>query len=142
MTSLSTFSKKHIFFAVVLIIGLFFAILPQNSFASGGGKKDTQTNLLALKTFIVNLSVPGRYLKADIELELDDPKKLEEITKEIPRLRDAIIRLIAKKTAEELLTSEGKDNLTDEILNVSNITLGRSGRPPVVGVYFTEFVIQ
>ena len=142
MTAHNTFSKKHVFSTIILIIGLFFAILTQDSFASGGGKSDAGSNLLPLKTFTVNLSVPGRYLKVDIELELDDPKKVETITKDIPRLRDAIIRLLSRKTAEELLTGEGKDALSDEIIHVANITLGHGGKPPVIGVYFTEFIVQ
>ena len=142
MATHNIFPKKYIFPAIVIIIGLFFAILPQDSFAAGGGKKNTGSNLLPLKTFTVNLSVPGKYLKVDMELELDDPKKVEAIEKDIPRLRDAIIRLLSRKTAEDLLTGEGKDTLTDEIIHVSNITLGHGGKPPVIGVYFTEFIVQ
>ena len=142
MTPFNNLSRKHIFFTAILIIGLFFAIPPQHSFAASGGKGDSLSNLLALKTFIVNLSVPGRYLKVDMELEFIDSKKVEETTKDIPRLRDAIIRLLARKTADDLLTSEGKDVLTDEIINVANITLNAGGKPPVIGVYFTEFIVQ
>jgi len=134
--------KKYVFQTLILIIGLFFAILPQDSFAASGSKNEVGSNLLPLKTFTVNLSVPGRYLKVDMELELDDPKKVEMVAKELPRLRDAVIRLLSRKTAEELLTGEGKDTLSDEIIHVSNITLGHGGKPPVIAVYFTEFIVQ
>ena len=142
MTTNNILPKKYIFPAIILIIGLFFAILPQDSFAASGGKKEGGSNLLPLNTFTVNLTVPGRYLKVDMVLEVDDPKKVETISRELPRLRDAVIRLLSRKTAEELLTGEGKDTLSDEIIHVSNITLGHGGKPPVIGVYFTEFIVQ
>ncbi|MDR2338263.1 MAG: flagellar basal body-associated FliL family protein [Deltaproteobacteria bacterium] len=129
---------KNYFLVSSLIFGLLFAIQSEQSFASGSGSKEL-TNLLSLKTFVVNLQVANRFLKVDMQLEFEDAHKIEKVNKEIPRLRDAIIRILTNKTANELLTVEGKDILREDIIKVSNITLGGE---EVIDVYFTDFVIQ
>ncbi len=59
----------------------------------------------------------------------------------MPMLRDAILRVLASKKAEKLLTVEGKDSLKDEIVEVANVALGYE-EPLIVNVYFQEFLIQ
>jgi flagellar FliL protein len=138
MSIFSVSYTKNYFLFCSLIFGLLFAIHSEQSFASGGGAKDP-TNLLPMKTFVVNLQVANRFLKVDMQLEFEDQTKVEKAHKEVPRLRDAIIRILTNKTANELLTVEGKDTLREDIIKVSNITLGSE---TVIDVYFTDFVVQ
>jgi flagellar basal body-associated protein FliL len=138
MKTFCVFPFKNYFLASSLIFGLLFAICTEQTFASGGGEKEL-TNLMPLKTFVVNLQVATRFLKVDMQLEFEDPHKIAKSEKEIPRLRDAIIRILANKTANELLTVEGKDILRKEIIKVTNIALGDDF---VIDVYFTDFIVQ
>ena len=57
------------------------------------------------------------------------------------QIKDAIIRVLSSKKADELLTAEGKERLKDELIEGVNEAVGLE-EPPVVGVYFTEFIIQ
>lgn len=57
------------------------------------------------------------------------------------QIKDAIIRVLSSKKADDLLTTEGKDRLKDELIEGVNEAIGLE-EPPVVGVYFTEFIIQ
>jgi len=57
------------------------------------------------------------------------------------QMRDAIIRVLSSKKAEELLTTEGKERLKEELMEALNEAMGLE-EPPVTGVYFSEFIIQ
>lgn len=94
-----------------------------------------------LDTFIVNL-VGGRgknYLKAKIELELDDEKTVAIVDKRLPQLRDAILTMLSSKAHEDINTLEGKFQLRAEIISTLNQYIHK-GR--VKNVYFTDFIVQ
>ena len=63
------------------------------------------------------------------------------ITKNMNKFRDVIINILSSKRAPELLTAEGKLRLKEEIVDGLNQALALE-QPPVVGVLFTEFIIQ
>lgn len=139
---------------VLLIVGAVVAIL------SGGGNEQTDNNapyakekprksmdsmqvgpMFPLDSFTVNLlSDSGRrYLKVQINLELDDEEVAAELESKTAVVRDTVIRLLSSKTLEEISTAKGKDNLKEQIVNQLNLRL-RDGN--VKNVYFTEFVVQ
>ena len=63
------------------------------------------------------------------------------ITKKENKLRDEIIRILSSKRSDELLTSDGKARLKEELLDGINEALALE-EPPVTSVLFTEFIIQ
>jgi len=115
--------------------------------------------LLPLGTKVVNLADPGgyRYLKVGIVLEFEpeDPKALaslkgearikkeEEIVKALRSrsavYEDFITTILSSKTFEEVFSSQGKEHVKQQIREQINTYLGRE---EVLGVYFTDFVIQ
>ena len=103
------------------------------------GHGEVEANLFPLETFIVNLQVKGSFLKVDIQLEFAAAEEMKSAEKEVPRLRDTIIQILSSKTASEILTSDGKEKLKDELRQSIN---GLLGEEKVVEVYFTEFIIQ
>ena len=108
--------------------------------AEGEGKEGgAESGLFPLETFIVNLQIKGSFLKADIQLEFTSAAEVKKVEKDVPRLRDAIIQVLSSKTASEILTSEGKEKLKDEIRASVNSMIGEE---KVLEVYFTEFIIQ
>lgn len=58
-----------------------------------------------------------------------------------PMIKDAIIRVLSAKTADEVLTSAGKETLKDELIEAINEAIEMDDNP-VVGIYFTEFIVQ
>jgi flagellar FliL protein len=115
--------------------------------------------LLPTRERIVNLADPGamRYLKAAIVLELIDPsgklavpksgeeykKKQEELAKELKGpltlIDDQITVILSAKTVAELMSPEGKQRLRDELRERLQRLLPEYR---LVGVYFTDFIIQ
>ncbi len=119
--------------------------------AEGGSKEnprvERQSNLprssgqvLPLPPFVVNLSDPTgkRYLKLGMEVEVNqDVSAL--IKSQSPKIRDAVIVLLAGKTFADISSAEGKILLKAEVASRLNQILGGSY---VVRVYFTEFVVE
>jgi flagellar FliL protein len=95
----------------------------------------------ALEPFVVNVIDPSgtKYLKVSIQLELSDAKYTEKAKNKTPQLRDAIITLLTNKTSDELITSEGKLLLKDEIKQRCEQILGEG---TVKNVFLTDFVMQ
>lgn len=70
-----------------------------------------------LEPFVVNLAdrETERFAQIGINLQLDDPHMTEEMKAYMPAIRNAVLLILSHKTAEELLTVEGKQKLAEEI---------------------------
>ena len=97
--------------------------------------------MVKIEEFIVNIiSEDGRhYVKAALTIELYKEEALEETTKRMPQIRDAILLLVGNKTFEELHDLQGKKQLKAELVSKINSFL-RTGK--VKAIYFTDFVVQ
>lgn len=94
-----------------------------------------------LETIIVNLLDPSgkRYLKIQIQLELDNETLKVEIDKRMPQFKDAIISLLSSKTIPDINSVEGKMQLRAELAALFNQHL-KSGK--ITNVFFMDFIIQ
>ena len=118
---------------------------------------------LKLEPFIVNLSESSSFLKVTLLLEYNPAafipegehgahggggaKKVEGpitppafVARE-PMVRDAIIKVLSSKKAQEVLMVEGKIKLKEDLIESINESLAIS-EPAVINIYFTEFIIQ
>jgi flagellar protein FliL len=104
--------------------------------------KGAQPIYIRLETFTVNLADQESYLQTDIQLMVANAKVGEKMNARIPEVRDAMIRLLTSKTAEELSTPEGKDKLAIEIQTQINSVLSFKKKSGVSKVLFGAFIIQ
>jgi flagellar FliL protein len=135
-------------------------------------EKVHQYQTTELPSIIVNLSDPASFLKVSMLVEYDPEilfhsahggkeeaggggggggheAKPEGPSKGLPGplgkregiVKDSIIRVISSRHAEDLLTTEGKEKLKEDLIDAVNEASGLE-EPVVVGVYFTEFIIQ
>jgi flagellar protein FliL len=137
-------------------IGAFFAIPYYKTVkASAQGKgeaavsgKESKSSrppvkgVLALDPFLVNLADTEeiRFLKTTFQLGLEED--LGEEGKDpsaVAAIRDSIITLLSSKTADQILTPQGKDKLREEIRERVNAV---SPQIKVVEVYIVDFVVQ
>lgn len=95
--------------------------------------------ILPLDPIIVNLQVKGSFLKVTMHLQFNEILQQEETEKKMPIIRNAVIRLLSAKAAADILTPDGKEQLSDEIVQAVNEGLGTE---EISGVYFTEFIVQ
>lgn len=105
--------------------------------------------------FTINFNVNGRqrYLQAAITLLHRDPALNELLKLHMPAIRNGLVMLFSSKSFDELQTSEGKETLKFEALEIINNQLRKEqealaarGESPsasrVEEVLFTNFVMQ
>ena len=148
---------------LILIIGAVVAFLmmgneepaaangaPTQQEASAAPEEDTEPSnpsltevglMYPLDGFTVNLlSESGkRYLKVEMNLELEGEELSPELDTKKPVFRDVIIRILSSKSLEEISTIKGKEKLKEQIVSDLNMRL-KDGK--VKNVYFTDFVVQ
>lgn len=97
--------------------------------------------MVNIEQFIVNIisEDTAHYVKASLTLELTNEQVLEEATKRMPQIRDAVLLLIGNKTFEELQDLQGKKQVKSELKNRINTFL-KTGK--VKSIYMTDFVVQ
>lgn len=97
--------------------------------------------MVEIKEFVVNIigEDATHYVKASLSLEMDKDAALEEVSKRMPQIRDAILLLISNKTFAELQDIQGKNQIKAELKSKINSFL-KTGS--VNNVYLTDFVVQ
>lgn len=110
----------------------------------GGGEGGSLTEvgiMFPLDLFTVNLlSESGRrYLKVEMNLELEGEELALELESKKPVLRDIIIRILSSKSLEEISTAKGKETLKEQIVTELNTRI-KDGK--IKNVYFVDFVVQ
>lgn len=110
--------------------------------------KPVVSEVIHLESFTVNLADPeeSRYLRLTIHLGLAHPKHEEEEEDEeaeplfpTARIRDTVLGVLTEWESDELLESEGKVKLKEQL------TVALQKRLPELGVkevYFTDFLVQ
>ncbi len=96
--------------------------------------------VLPLPPITVNISDPSgrRYLKLGMEVEVNADVSAA-LQANSPRIRDAIIMLLAGKTFSDISSPDGKVLLKADVAARLNQILGAQR---VIRVYFTDFVVE
>jgi flagellar basal body-associated protein FliL len=123
--------------------GIFFWLHPGGlggTSARGTGER-VEKSTLPLETFVVNLEGGGQraYLRVGITLGLSRPLPRSQEGVAVPLVRDAILSVLASAKADQLLTTEGKEQLKADLLR--SIT-ERAPQLGVESIFFTEFLVQ
>ena len=85
-----------------------------------------------LEPFIVNLAdrETERFAQIGINLQVDDAKVGDQMKLYMPAIRNAILLILSRKSAEDLLTAEGKVQLA----SVGNTPLTKFLHPEIITV--------
>lgn len=153
--------KKIILMAVIAVVLLgsaggaatyFLTKKPANSKdVKKPAEKAAPPVFLALENFIVNLQTDNgdKYLQTGITLQVRNEEQLNYYKANMPQLRSRILLLLSNKSAEDLLTNEGKLKLEEELIKQIQLPYNNDEPTPkeseerrILGVYFTSFMIQ
>jgi flagellar FliL protein len=132
--------------------------------ADAHGDKKAPPVYLPMDNMVVNLADPGgeRVAQVGITLEVTDAHAADSVKAYMPTIRSAVLMLLSRKTAEEMLSPEGKQKLIEEILVETSVPFGgghkapaeqepatnkKAKKPPaaqypVVGVLFSSLIVQ
>ncbi len=100
---------------------------------------------LPLEVFTVNLQAENgdQFLQTTLTLQVADAAQAELIKLYLPHVRNRLLLLLSGKKAAEILTVEGKNNLSNEILDIFKQPITAQGPTiKVSSVLFTSFVVQ
>jgi flagellar FliL protein len=120
--------------------------------------------------FVVNLSDAelDRYAQVAVVLEVDDSPTESQLKAAMPAVRNAILLLLSARSAAELLSLEGKEQLAIDIAVAAHAVLSREMPPrpdfraagtngeagqarrsfddvdtgPIAAVHFSQFIVQ
>lgn len=81
-------------------------------------KSDHPPTFVPLDPFTVNLADKDvdRFAQIGVTLQVDDPKFADQIKAYMPAIRSNVLMVLAHKTAAELLSREGKEQLAKDIM--------------------------
>lgn len=94
---------------------------------------------------VVNLAAATRskYLRADIQLYIENKEDADLVKEHMPRIRDRLISLLAGRDGSTLMTADARDALRAELLTALRETMvAQTGHAAISGLYFTGFIIQ
>lgn len=102
---------------------------------------------MPIDNMVVNLADPGgnRFAQIGITLQLDTAATGEIIKKYMPAVRNGVLMVISRRTAEELLTGTGKEQLAQDLLTLIRDTTdlhGSKKSEPIEAVLFSSFIVQ
>jgi flagellar FliL protein len=104
--------------------------------------KKTVPIFLNLEPFVVNLAGSENYLQVGVVYALESNEIAEAIKTHMPAVRSRVLLRLSSKTVAELSSLEGKQKLTEEILDDARQSLDEAQRKSVVTMHFSAFVIQ
>lgn len=127
-------------------------------------KSDQPPTFVPLDSFTVNLADKDvdRFAQIGVTLQVEDPKFADQVKAYMPAIRSNVLMVLSHKTAGELLTREGKDQLAREIMReavrpmgieLDADDVGAASAPkktkkkppvesPVTKVLFSNFIVQ
>ena len=94
--------------------------------------------IFPLETFVVNLQ-GGRFIRCQMQFEFQTREVQRRFYAKLVPVRDAIISLLTKRQADDVVSEKGKSTLKGEIREMVNEILHRED---VKTIYFTQFVVQ
>ncbi len=114
---------------------------------------------LPLDNMVVNLADTGgsRYIQVGLTLQLQDAHTGEAVKAFMPSIRSRILLILSKRTAEDVLSAEGKGKLSADIIAAVSEVMGypvpeagedspkkkkRAPASPVQAVLFSSFIVQ
>ncbi|MBI3581823.1 MAG: flagellar basal body-associated FliL family protein [Nitrospinae bacterium] len=105
------------------------------------GKKEGLSNIVPVDPIIVNLIGDDgrRLMKLTMQLAMATTAGATEAQGKMPQIKDSVITLLSSRTAEELLTPDGKSRLKEQVMTRVNSLLTGGA---VKNVFFVEFIIQ
>jgi flagellar FliL protein len=101
---------------------------------------------MTLEPFTVNLASDDgsqQFLQVGMTLQVADQAQSDLIKLYLPQVRSRVLMLLSSKKAAQILTIDGKKQLSTDVAEQIKDTFdGKSSKADVSDVFFTSFVIQ
>jgi len=129
----------------ILLLGLLWALLSPCALA-GDDEKAAGPVLEYLEMtpkFTVNLNERKKYLLVNVQLLVEDQANIDKIKKHMPALRHELIMLFSGHSADDLKTTEQREELRKQALDRIRMVLDKyANSDGFRDVFFTEFLVH
>lgn len=97
--------------------------------------------IIELQPFVVNLAdrEDSRYLRMSVSIGVGETKEEKPDPILLTRVRNAMLAVLTTKTADEILTPQGKSILRKELLKAARAAIEE---PHIEALYITDFIVQ
>lgn len=114
---------------------------------SGGGGDKGASPFYQMDQVVVNLAPPdvNHYVQINLSIETSDPATVQKLKDYNVILRSRVILIVSSKTMEQVRNLDGRQKLTDELLEMARLTIPANPKDPTNGVsdvHITGFMIQ
>lgn len=133
MNLLSTVRRSWVALLLSLPLLLLPAVVSANDHGGGGAPEPM--------VFTVNLGAEN-YLQFGLVFESAQPEAMHLVGLFKPKIQHQIILLMAEKKVETLRTLEGKKEMIEEIVRLTNRIIGEDEKSGIHDVLFSRFLIQ
>jgi flagellar protein FliL len=96
-----------------------------------------------LDMITVNLKDPEKFLQIKLTFQLHSADAVEPLKEMMPILRNAVIPVLGAQEPAELMTTEGKEKLSTQVVEAANKALASTEIPDAIdSVLITHMIIQ
>lgn len=133
--------------ALILVSGgggaaWYFGMRDKNTEKPAEAPKKAVPVFLTLDPFVVNLTGSENYAQVGVVYAVEANDVSEAIKAHMPAVRSRVLLRLSSKTVAELTSLEGKQKLTEEILEDARQSLDENQRKKLLTMHFSAFVIQ
>jgi flagellar FliL protein len=142
--------------AAVLLLGgggaAFFLMRPKSPPAAAGaekapeadkGKEGKKPSFVEFENFTSNLKDPEKFLQIKLTFVVDSDKAAEELKDIMPVMRGAIVPVLSSQDSAEIMTTEGKEKMSKQIVDATNQAIADHNlKEKVDAVLITHMIIQ
>lgn len=117
---------------------------PQQQQAAQSGSKASEHTFAPLDPFTVNLTEGDhdRFAQVGVVFEVSNSKTADALKEVQPVVRSEILLLISSKSAQEMLSLKGKQDLSVEFVAIARKHIAPEFKRNVFAAHFSTFVIQ
>jgi len=109
----------------------------------GGGGEEGGVSYLPLESIIVNLQGKRHYLRADIQLLVENQADADKIKAHMPMIRHTLIMLFSNRDPAEISAVAERENLRQSALEQVTLSLEKVGAEHgLEDLFFTDFMVQ
>lgn len=128
---------------LVQVVVVYFLIARGGHSESTTPKKEDQegSEMFVIKDLLVNPAGTNgtRFLLTTVGFEVPTPEAKQELEKREVQLRDMLIRVLANKGLDDLVSTDQRETIRKEITSQTRVIARTT---PLTNVYFSKFVIQ
>jgi len=106
-------------------------------------KEAKRPSFVEFEPFTSNLKDPEKFLQIKLTFQVDSDKTAESIKEIMPVVRGAIVPVLSSQDPSEIMTSEGKEKMSKQIVEASNQAIADHNlKDKVDAVLITHMIIQ